>query len=166
MAAWLDAIMSPLKTAGEMAQGLIEIRDTVKFGDAVIKLQAQIMSAQQGALAAQSRETEMTEEIRSLKTHVAELEAWDAQKDRYDLKRLEPGVFVYSLKPDMAAGEPPHYICQTCYQHGKRSILQSLGAYNGQEKFDCHECKTRLATGIYTPPPSRGGPRRGSWMSR
>ena len=101
MAGWVDAIMLPLNAAGDVAKGLVDIRDTAKFKDAVIKLQAQILSAQQGALTAQARETQMAEEIRALKAHVAEIEAWAAQKERYELKELRPGVFVYALKSGM-----------------------------------------------------------------
>ncbi len=37
--------MSPLNAAGDVAKGLVDIRDLVKLGEAIIKLQAQILSA-------------------------------------------------------------------------------------------------------------------------
>lgn len=157
MASFVDAITSPLKAAGELAQGLIEIRDTVKFGDAIIKLQAQIMAAYQGASAAQARELAMSEEIRALKARVAELEAWEAEKQRYKLEELPPGVFVYALKPETAAGEPIHRICQTCYQRDKKSILQADEPGCGQQVLTCHECGTKLTTGYFKAPVSSNG---------
>jgi len=144
MAGWIDAIMSPLRAAGDVAKDLVDIRDTVKFRDAVIKLQAQILSAQQGALTAQAREAQMVEEIRRLKAHVAEIEAWAAQKERYELKELRSGVFVYALKPGMEGGEPPHQICQICYQRGKRSILHADEQHNEVYHLTCHGCGTQL----------------------
>jgi hypothetical protein len=152
MAKWIDAIMLPLTAAGDIAKGLVDIRDTVKFRDAVIKLQAQILSAQQGALTAQARETQMAEEIRVLKAHVAEIEAWAAQKERYELKELRPGVFVYALKPGMEGGEPPHQICQICYQRGKRSILHADEQHNEVYYLTCRECGTQLHIGPVYPP--------------
>jgi hypothetical protein len=152
MASWVESIMSPLKAAGDMAQGLIEIRDTVKFGDAIIKLQAQIMSAYQGAATAQAREAATIEEISSLKRRVAELETWDAEKKRYQLDSLPPGVFVYTLKPAMAESEPMHHICQTCYQRGKKSILQADEHHNGVHHLSCNECGTQLLTGNFRAP--------------
>jgi hypothetical protein len=148
MSAWIDAITSPLKAASETVQGLVQVRDQIKFGDAVIKLQAQILSAQQGASAAQAREAEMIEEIRVLKTRVTELETWEAEKQRYHLERLPPGVFVYSLKPEMVGTEPPHSICQTCYQRGKKSLLHADEPRNGIYHLTCHECSTELRVGI------------------
>jgi hypothetical protein len=150
---WADAIMSPPKAAGDVAKGLVDIRDTVKFGEAVIRLQGQILSAQQGALAAQSRESELGDEIRVLKARVAEVEGWEAEKKRYALEELPPGVFVYSLKPAMANGEPAHKLCQTCYQRGKKSILHAGEPSSGQYNLTCHECGVNLTIGTYQPPP-------------
>ena len=144
MSVWIDAITSPLKTAGELAQGLVNVRDQIKLGDTVIKLQAQILAAQQGASAAQARETEMAEEIRGLKARVAELETWETEKQRYQLERLPPGVFVLSLKPEIANGEPPHCICQTCYQRGQKRILSWDEPFAGTHHVRCHECGTIL----------------------
>src|SRR5258708_4064565 len=115
MSGWVDAIMSPLKAAGDVAKGLVDIRDTVKFGEAVIKLQSQILSAQQGALSGQSREAELVDEIQALKARVAEAEGWEAEKNRYALQELPPGKFVYSLRTEMANGEPAHKLCATCF---------------------------------------------------
>ena len=125
MSAWIDAITSPLKAASETVQGLVQVRDQIKFGDGVIKLQAQILSAQQGASSAQAREMEMAEEIRKLKARVAELEDWDAEKKRYKKVKLPPGIIVHMLKEECAApGEPVHPICPTCYGNNKSSPLQ------------------------------------------
>lgn len=148
MSAWIDAVTMPLKAASETAQSLVNVRDQIKLGDTIIKLQAQILSAQQGASAAQARELEMTEEIRSLKARVAQLETWKTEKERYRLDRLPPGVFIYSLKEEKAGGEPPHSICQTCYQRGKKSILQATVTYtDGHHRLICHECGTELSVG-------------------
>jgi hypothetical protein len=159
----IDSITSPLKAAGDIANGLINLRDTVKFGEAVISLQAQIMSAQQGALAAKRQETQMGAEIRTLKQRLADMDDWKAQQERYQLEKLPPGVFVYTLKPDKADGEPPHQICQTCYQRSKKSILHAHEASGGTQNLECHECKTMVLVGenrdlsLHRP--------KGSWMA-
>jgi hypothetical protein len=80
---------------------------------------------------------------------MAKLEGWEREKKRYQLEQLPPGVFVYALKPDMAAGEPLHQICQTCYQRGKKSILHSSERASGLHNLECHECGTRLTVGAY-----------------
>ena len=154
MASLIDSVTNPLKTAGETAQKLISLRDTAKFGDAIIELQAQIMAAQHGALAAQEREAAMAEEIRGLKTRMAELEAWDTEKQRYELTDFGSGTFAYILKEGMESGEPPHRICAACYQKGHKSILQfQFKVATGQDKYTCPACKTEFDLGEYRNPP-------------
>ncbi len=168
MASLIDSITNPLKTAGETAQKLISLRDTAKFGDAVIELQAQIMTAQQGALVAHQREAAMAEEIRNLKTRMAELEAWDAEKQRYELTDFGSGTFAYLLKPDMSSGEPEHRLCAACYQKGQKSILQfRYQTATRQDKYACPACKTDVLLGEYGDPPvvRTRGPGR-SWTDR
>lgn len=144
---WADAVMSPLRAAGDVAKGLVDIRDTVKLGEVAIRLQAQILAAQQGALAGQSREADLLEEIRGLKARVAEAEGWEAEKKRYALEELPPGVFVYALRPDMANGEPTHKLCQTCFHNGKKSVLQASEQQLGQYTLHCQPCDKYLTVG-------------------
>ncbi len=159
----IDSITNPLKTAGDTAQKLIGLRDTAKFGDAIIELQAQIMSAQQGALAAQQREAAMTEEIRNLKSHVTELEAWDREKERYELAELPPGVFVYTVKEEARGGEPPHKLCANCFQQKRKSFLNSGEPTNGITRLHCPSCGFEDQIGHFRAPHvERHG---GSWMS-
>ena len=89
LASWTKAITDPLKAASDLAQGMLDLRDTVKLGSLVIKLNAEILSAQRGALAASQSEAEMAEEARALKTKIASFEDWERQKERYELKRIK-----------------------------------------------------------------------------
>ncbi len=168
MASWLGAIMDPLKSAGEMAKELVDIRDTVKFGNAVVELQTQILAAQQAAFSAQERETAMAEEIRDLKTRVADLETWDAEKQRYELTDFGSGTFAYLLKPNMSSGEPEHRLCAACYQKGHKSILQFRHqTATRQDKYACPVCKTDVLLGEYSEPQVIQTRRPGrSWTDR
>ena len=57
------AIMS-LKTAGEMAKGLLQLHSMTKDQDKVIDLQSAILAAQSSALAAQSEHSSMIQQVR------------------------------------------------------------------------------------------------------
>jgi hypothetical protein len=65
----------------------------------------------------------------------------DAQKKRYQLRGFGGGTFAYELKPSEANGEPIHGICPTCFENGKKHILQACGidAFE-REMFGCYEC--------------------------
>lgn len=148
----LSTVLAPLKSARDTVKGLMEIRDTVKFGKAIIELQTQIVAAQKGVSMAQEHEAEMAEEIRGLKEQVAKFEEWETEKKRYKLTELPPGVFVYSLKTDMQDSEPMHSICEKCYQNGKKSILHSQGKWNGMDSLKCYSCGVEISTGHRTEP--------------
>jgi hypothetical protein len=141
MASWTTAITDPLKAAYDLAQGMLDLRDTVKLGGLVIQLNAQILAAQRGALAASQSEAEMAEEIRSLKTKIAGFEDWDRQKERYELKEIEGfwKLLVYELKDGVNPPEQKHYACPDCYQNRKKSILQQHNEGSGSGLI-CRQC--------------------------
>jgi polyhydroxyalkanoate synthesis regulator phasin/ribosomal protein L32 len=124
--AMISGAMSALKAAADTTKLMIASHDASVIRQKAIELQAQIFTAQQNALAAQSDQFALLEQIRELEKQIANLEAWDTEKQRYELKRLASGGVVYSLKEDASGGEPPHQICAACYQHGKKSILQKV----------------------------------------
>jgi hypothetical protein len=87
---------------------------------------------------------------------VAELEAWEAEKQRYKLDHAGTGVFAYRLQGTMAGSEPIHCICATCYQHGKKSILQRHD--RGMNHYlHCPECNADIKIGeeSFVPPQPR-----------
>lgn len=62
------------------------------------------------------------------KTHLEEevtrMEAWNTEKERYELNQLGDGLFTYILKEEEGAPEPTHQLCANCYNiHNKKSIL-------------------------------------------
>lgn len=141
MASWTKAITDPLKAASDLAQGMLDLRDTVKLGSLVIKLNAEILSAQRGALAASQSEAEMAEEARALKTKIASFEDWERQKERYELKRIKGywELLVYELKDGVNSPEEKHYACPDCYTNRKKSILQNHAQGSGQGLI-CRQC--------------------------
>ncbi len=150
MAAWLDAITTPLSAASDGVQKLIEMRDLIKFGDALGKLQAQILSAQQGALAGYTRELSLLEEIGALKKRVTDLEAWDRQKQRYERRNIGYGAFAYVLKKSERGSEEPHWACTNCYEHGKIITLQDgkpRRVERGHDRWFCPSCDNQIEPG-------------------
>lgn len=102
--------LSALKTAFDIAKGLKDINDASIRNSAVIELQEKILSAQQSQFA-------LAEKIGNLEKEVARLEAWDTDKQRYELKDVGLGSLAYVVKEMMRESEPPHQIRTACYQH-------------------------------------------------
>jgi rubrerythrin len=144
MAAWLDSIMSPLNAAGHGIEKLIKTRDFVKFGDELRKLHAEILAAQRGAMTAQTNEVALLEEVGKLKKRVAELEAWDSERRRYERRNVGLGAFAYVLKKTERNKEEPHWACTNCYEHGKIITLQLGRPKVGPSRWFCPTCKNEI----------------------
>jgi hypothetical protein len=51
---------------------------------------------------------------------IARFEAWEAEKQRYVLEDVGPGVFAYVYKESASGSEPMHWLCTKL----KRSFAQ------------------------------------------
>lgn len=140
MVAEVFAGVGSIKAAFDIAKGLKDIDDAARRNAAIIALQEKILSAH-------ATQSDLIDAVSDLKKQVANLEAWEVEKQRYDLKAITEGSFAYALKPDAQGAEPPHYICAACYSRGKKSILQKIPANTAQRqlgiptKYHCSECK-------------------------
>lgn len=137
----VGTLIASLKAAGEIAQGLVSLRDTALIQGKVIELQGVILSAQSSAMSAQSDQSALLEKVRDLERYVASLEAWDAEKQRYELKEVRDGALVYALKEEAKGTEPAHYICVECYGNRRKSILRQETWFPGRATvLVCDHC--------------------------
>jgi hypothetical protein len=133
--------LSALKAAKDIAEAMIGLRDTAAFQGKLLEFQSKIIDANSASFAAQDERATMLERIRDLEKEVADLKAWEAEKQRYKLKEIGDRVFAQSLKEEAAFGEPPHYICAGCFQERKKSILQHETRVPGRcDVAVCHVC--------------------------
>jgi hypothetical protein len=113
-----------VRAAVEITKAMKDVRDANLMQTKVFELTREIMAAQSYAMEAMSAQSTLLTRIRELEEKIAALETWDAEKGRYYLKSIQPGVTVYALKDGMENGEEPHYLCPTCYNNGKKALLQ------------------------------------------
>ena len=88
-----------------------------------------ILAAQESAIASRDYQSTLLNQIRDLEKHIAELEAWDAEAETYQLADVGKfgvtGKFAYAPKQGTHTSEPAHLLCAQCYQERHKSILQS-----------------------------------------
>lgn len=157
----IGTAIASLKAAGDIAGGFLKLRDLAQVQGKVIELQSVILAAQQSALAAQGEQFTLLEEKRSLETQIAELEAWEREKDRYQLEEVGFSSFAYTLKREAQGTEPLHMICPSCYQNGRKSVLQATDALMRRQRVHrCPACGTEVAGAIapLEPLPARNVP--------
>jgi hypothetical protein len=152
MVAEVFAGISALKTAFDIAKGLKDIDDATRRNAAVIELQEKILSAQ-------SAQAELVQSVSALEAEVARLKDWEADKARYQLAELIPGVVALAIKDSMRNGEPFHRICANCASNGKKSYLQQHVRGTSVDTYKCNSCGEGLTVdkGRSYPMPYAGG---------
>ena len=135
-----SAAMGSLRLAGDIARGLLTIRDGQMMQAKVIELQDLILAAQQSALSAQADQFALLQDKRELEDRAMKAEAWADEANRYALHEVTPGCFVYALKPEMAGAEPSHHICANCYSDRRKSLLQMSDSVHAT----CPHCKSMV----------------------
>jgi hypothetical protein len=141
MVAEVYAGFSAFKVMFDMAKGLKDINDAAIRNGAVIELQEQILSAQ-------SAQAALVERVGELEKEVAGFKEWDAEKKRYQLTEVGPRVFTYVMKPEASGTEPSHWICASCYQNGKKSVLQGSESAMSGWMHTCLACDLEIRTGF------------------
>ena len=123
--------LSALKTAFDLAKGLKDINDAANRNAAVIELQEKILGARQA-------QSELVERVEELEKENARLKEWQVERERYELKEIATGAFVYAPKDTMRGHEPMHWLCANCFQNGKKRFLQ---AHRNDLRHIYHKCQ-------------------------
>jgi hypothetical protein len=88
---------------------------------------------------------ELAQETDKLKRRVAELESWEAEKQRYELTELAPERVCYTVKEALREGEPIHRLCANCFGAGKKNFLQLQYSDDFCNGYQCHSCGQKLS---------------------
>lgn len=150
-----------LKAARDIAKTAMGLRDATLFQDKVIELTDTIIAAQSSALDAQADQLTMAKRIEDLERQMIEMEKWDAEKERYDLNEVIPGIYAFALKEAERGSTPAHYMCANCFNEGHLAILQKETRMPYHTKFlNCHRCGLEVVTEGMRRPEHGKSPRR------
>lgn len=131
----ISAAVSSLKTAKDIAQGLLALKTLSEVQGKVIELQSAILDAQGKALDAQAGMVELQEQLKAANARIAELKSHQAFVSTLERKN---GAYL-------APGDPDPY-CPRCVevsvtpvhlvQTGKQELRHWIWA--------CPECKVQM----------------------
>jgi hypothetical protein len=139
------AVFSSINALKNIFQSIIGLHDTQAIQAKVLEFQNTLLDAQTKIFSVNEARATLVERVREIEEQMTKLEAWEAEKQRYELKEISKRSFAYVLKTDAQGSEPPHQICANCYQRGKKSILQQkpeFSVYGPSTYLVCPECKT------------------------
>lgn len=135
--------MDGIKLALDVIKALQSNKAAAEFKAELIDARTAILDAQEHASAAYARETELSNRVRQLEKELAALEAWSAEKERYELKDVGSGFIAYAVKEEKRGVEPPHHLCANCFDKGEKSILQPSGMGRYFETHVCPRCQNK-----------------------
>lgn len=138
MANPVSKTLSTLQSAYRLTKSIADLNEVHAIKSQIGELLAQIISAQESAITAQSDQLSLIERKTELEEKVARLEAWDADKKRYHLTETSGGLLAYALKEQKGSSKPVHMLCTNCFDQGQKSILQKESRNPG--RHDVHFC--------------------------
>ena len=131
-----DRAASSSQVASELVESLnAKIRE----------LHTEVLAAYASAFTAQADQLSLSNRVRELEEELAQREDWSAEQERYVMHAVDAGAFTYVLKPGVEPAEPPHWLCQQCFQQQRKSVLQLAGQAAGRHsRWLCGACKQVL----------------------
>ena len=142
----IAVVTNSLNAAVSIGKSAMGLRDAETMRAKVIEMQGEISSALGGAVSAQMQQLELIESVRKLQAKIADLEAWSAEKEKYQLHEWPTGNFSYRLKESVQPSRIPHHLCTNCYNQGISSILQRDDELHNM-RLGCPRCKTIIKIG-------------------
>jgi|SRR6185437_261559 len=145
----IAAAVTGIRAALDITKAMIGLRDAEAFRAKSIELQGVVLDAFDKAIEAREAYLAQADRIRALETEVADLKAWDAEKQKYELKSVGHGVVARILKPEARGTETPHWLCPACFEHSKKSYLLSANKVErGRLLARCNTCDLTMAIGM------------------
>ena len=136
----ITAVMTSLKAATDIAKGMKDLNDSVEINTKVIDLQNEILNLQTGLLSLQENYSNLLLENNSLKNTIENTDNWKKTKEGYSLLEISEGVFVYQSDKE----ELKHWLCATCFDNGKKSILQLRNKSCAGHVYTCNACESQI----------------------
>jgi len=142
----MQGAISSIGTALNIAKGMYHLKASSDIQIKVIELNEAIITAQSSAMNALSEQFAMTVRVRDLEKEIADVKAWGDTKQRYQLIAPWDGCYVYALKELCKKTDPPHWICEHCYQDRRQSVLQRIQIWDRHQKtvLKCPHCSLEL----------------------
>jgi hypothetical protein len=146
-AAEIAAGITSARAAYDLTKAMLKSRDTKILADGTRDLQSHLGDIIGKFLEAQQAQMTQLEEIAALKAEIKKFSDWDTEKQRYELKSAGHGVTAYMLKPEVRGTEPPHWLCPTCFEKGKKAYFQFSSTMNGRGSvYRCKGCEGHMTT--------------------
>src|SRR6202030_3815203 len=101
----IASMVTSVKAVKDIAESIVGLRDAEMIRGKVFELQSKMLEAQSFAFAAHDERTALIQKICDLEKQISDLEAWETEKQRYELKDVGSGSLAYVVKEAMRGAE-------------------------------------------------------------
>lgn len=124
-----------IKAAKELVGGLIDAKADAEAKTSIYEAQAKLGNVQDTLFSMREEMFALQDENKNIKAQLAEVEAWQAKAEQYELTKTPGGAVVYRFK-----GEPEHFACPSCFGSKQIHILQTTRTLSG--RYHCTGCRS------------------------
>jgi len=144
-----------LKAAKDIGVALTGLRDWNLVAEKVTALNNELLNAQDALFSQRAALLQLQDEHFKCREELRKVrEALDERK-RYTLVDMGCGYFAYrmNLPPEESHAAQPagaqamHYVCQRCFDIGRKVVLQPTFYFGNRTGLCCHACGAKLNTG-------------------
>ena len=144
MIEYLQLAFNSGKTVFDVAKGIGSLSSEVERNLAVVEIQRLVMEGNSNLMAAQQAHSEALKRVDDLEKEVVRLKDWSSEKQKYELKSIDPSGFAYMPKRGMNDGQPPHWLCTNCFEQAQKSILQMKNTIHQFSVYHCNRCSGEM----------------------
>ena len=143
----IEMFLESLTSASKISRELLGLVRSGAASNKIGEVNAKILVAQQFALATQSDQFSLSKRVGDLEKELVDLKDFRREKQNYQLQALGNTAFAYVYKPPVDSTTPIHWLCSTCCDKDRKSILQYHGEDFPRERksvWKCHLCNSEI----------------------
>ena len=141
----IPEITAAFGAAISLAERLAAAHSAAERNRLLIEFQKAVISAQGITMSLQAQQSSLVTRNQELEQEVVRLKDWSTEREKYSLRQVARGVFCQVEKTEVGDGAKLHKYCATCFENGRKSILQHERIEIGrQSALNCFVCKERV----------------------
>jgi len=145
----ISVAASSIGAAKQIGAAALALRDSNMLAAEIGRMNDQLLKAQDSLFAHNTQLLTLQQELIEAREKLRAAEQRVSERASYELTEVSLGKWVYQHIPGAPGGTPhrrPHYVCQPCFDNGRKVVLQYIESDMGNV-LDCQVCKASLYVG-------------------
>lgn len=145
----ISTAMASLRLAKDLSNAAIELRDWNQMAGEITKINGELLKAYDALFTHSASLLDLQEKYAQMVNDLRQANEALAERGRYTLFEIGRGKLVYRLNVVQAKGdaaeavrhEPVHYLCQPCFDLGRKMVLRLYPDAADGPAACCPHCK-------------------------